>query len=137
MPSRLASTPDTVDAAKPAVVAPAPPQRPKAPASSGRSEVSLMKELRHLGMTNPELSLTLAREGNVRFPGSPDAAERAWFMVRSLDSLKRHEEARTEALRMVERYPKADWTGDVQRHVLVNPPTHSAERGHGKKYELE
>lgn len=80
-----------------------------------------MAKLRDLGSTDLELSLRLAREGNERFPNSPDALERMWFVCKSLTGLGRSEEARAEALRMVQKYPGSSLTNDVQRHVLFAP----------------
>jgi len=80
-----------------------------------------MAKLRDLGTTDLELSLKLAREGNDRYPDSPDAVERTWFVCKSLTGLGRSEEARAEALRMVEKYPGTSFTNDVQRHVLFAP----------------
>ena len=86
-----------------------------------KDEASLMAKIRELESSDPELSLKLAREDNERYPNSPDAAERAWFICRSLTGLGRFEEARAEALNMVQKYPGTSWTSDVQRHVLSNP----------------
>jgi hypothetical protein len=84
-------------------------------------ERALMAELHALGTTAPERSLQIARAGNALFPSSPHAAERAWFVVRSLDSLGRFHEARDEARTMVERYRGSSWAADVERHTLVYP----------------
>jgi hypothetical protein len=86
-----------------------------------RDERVLMAKLRALGATAPERALQLAREGNALFPNSPDAAERAWFVVKSLDSLGRFREGRDEARTMVERYRGSSWAADVERHTLVYP----------------
>ena len=86
-----------------------------------KDEASLMAKLRDLGSSDLELSLKLAREGNDRYPNSPDAVERTWFVCKSLTGLGRAEEARSEALNMVQKYPGTSWTNDVQRHVLSNP----------------
>ena len=80
-----------------------------------------MAKIRELGSSDLELSLKLAREGNQRYPNSPDAVERAWFICKSLTGLGRVEEARSEARQMVQKYPGTSWTSDVQRHVLSNP----------------
>jgi TolA-binding protein len=80
-----------------------------------------MAKLRDLGTSDLELSLKLAREGNARYPDSSDAVERTWFVCKSLTGLGRSEEARAEALRMVEKYPGTSFTNDVQRHVLFAP----------------
>jgi hypothetical protein len=112
--------------------------KPALPAKLCRplDEASLMARIHELGSSDPELSLLLAREGNERCPDSPDAVKRMWVIVKALSELGRSEEARREALIMVQKYPNNDLTGDVQRHVLSNPPTHPSERGYGKKYEL-
>ena len=84
-------------------------------------EALLMTKLRDLASLDLELSLKLAREGNDLYPDSPDAVERAWFICKSLTGLGRSEEARAEALKMVEKYPGTSFTNDVQRHVLFAP----------------
>lgn len=106
-------------------------------AASQPSESTLMAELRDLGATQPAVTLELARAANQRFNRSPDAPERAWYIVRALDNLNRRDEARAEALQMQRDYPGSTWSEDIYRHVLVNPGTHPAERGYGKTYELE
>jgi hypothetical protein len=98
--------------------------------SVARTEPSLMRELRELGETDPALSLRLAREGNDRFPGSADAAERGWIVVKSLVNMSRFDEARAEALTMVENYRGTWWAGDVERHLLINP-LYPDEKGGG------
>jgi hypothetical protein len=65
--------------------------------------------------------IALARAKNQQLPDSPEAAERAWMIVKSLDGLARHHEARAAALDIVSRYPDTPWARDVQRHVLVYP----------------
>jgi len=86
-----------------------------------KDEASLMAKIRELGSSDLELSLKLAREGNDRYPNSADAVERTWFICKSLTGLGQVEEAHSEALKMIEKYPGASWTSDVQRHVLSNP----------------
>jgi outer membrane protein assembly factor BamD (BamD/ComL family) len=100
--------------------------RPEQPSKSQgktiyKDETSLMAKLRDLGSTDLELSLKLAREGNERYPSSPEAVERTWFVCKSLTGLGRSEEARAEALKMVEKYPGTSFTNDVQRHVIFAP----------------
>jgi hypothetical protein len=85
------------------------------------SESELMFELRRLGEENSELAIALARDGNQRFPSSPDAPERARRIAKSLVNLGRFHEARDEAKRMLELYPGSPWTLEVERHLLVNP----------------
>jgi len=85
-------------------------------------EASLMSTLRALGDSDPERSLQLARAAEQRFPGSQDAAERSWYVCKSLVNLKRFSDAREEAKRMANEHPDTSWTADVARHLLVNPP---------------
>ena len=96
-----------------------------------------MTRLRDLRGSDPTLTLKLAREGNQRFPNSPDVAERSWVIVKSLSDLGRHEEARVEGRILVDRYRDTRWGEDVYRHLFVNPPTHPFERGYGKELEGE
>jgi hypothetical protein len=86
-----------------------------------KAERVLMVKLRQLGLSDPIVSLELARAGQQRFADSPDAAERTWFEARALVELQRLDEARVVAKQMVERYPGTDWTRDVQRHLLSHP----------------
>jgi hypothetical protein len=99
------------------------PEQPGKPQGKSliKDEASLMAKLRELGTSDLELSLKLAQEGNVRYPDSPDAVERAWFVCKSLTGLGRFEEAQSEARKMVEKYPNTSFASDVQRHVLSNP----------------
>lgn len=92
-------------------------------------ETEIMTELRALAQSAPERSLELAREGDARFPGSEDAPERAWFKIRALVNLARFEEARAEAVVMVDTYRDTPWAGDVERHLLTHPLNHPTERG--------
>jgi hypothetical protein len=100
-------------------------------------ESSLMKRLHELAESDPPASLQLALEGNARFPASAGAPERGWIICRSLVNMQRFPEAVAEARIVVAQYPDTPWAVDVQRHLLVNPMTDPAERGYGKKYELE
>jgi hypothetical protein len=65
------------------------------------NEAALMVRLRQLEETDPPLSLRLAREGNARFPNSPDAPERAFIVVKSLVDMARFKEAQGEARKML------------------------------------
>jgi hypothetical protein len=100
-------------------------------------EPALMDTLRELRGSNPRLTLQLAREGNQRFKDSADAAERAWFIVKSLSDLGQHDEARLEGRVLVEKFRGTRWAEDVYRHLFVNPPTHPFERGYGKVLESD
>jgi outer membrane protein assembly factor BamD (BamD/ComL family) len=85
------------------------------------NEASVMATLRGLQGTNPPLTLRLARETNARYPGSPDAPERAWMIVKALVNMEQFTEAREEARIMVDSYPNSSFTRDVRRHLLSNP----------------
>jgi hypothetical protein len=123
----LASVETAVAAARPA-----PPKLEGRRLASGRAradEIEIMTELRALAQSAPERSLELAREGDARFPGSEEAPERAWFKIRALVNLARFEEARDEAVVMVDTYRDTPWAGDVERHLLTHPLNHPTERG--------
>jgi hypothetical protein len=85
------------------------------------NEAALMVRLHQLEETDPPLSLRLAREGNARFPNSPDAPERAFIVVKSLVDMARFKEAQQEARKMLKAYPNDPRTLDVERHLLSNP----------------
>jgi hypothetical protein len=85
------------------------------------NEAALMVRLHQMGETDPPVSLRLAREGNARFPHTPDAAERAFIVVKSLVDMARFKEAQDEARKMLKDYPNDPHTLDVERHLLSNP----------------
>lgn len=151
-PAEVAAAPEPADqtpsspgtAAEPPTAAPGPPPRPpgaapvvRRPLSEGPTEASLMAELRELGASDPSRALALAREGNRRFPASPDAAERSWTICKSLAALGRFSEAQQEARRTVEQYPGTSWASDVRRHLLTQPLEDPGQRGYGKASELD
>ena len=103
----------------PAVAAPATPQ-PPTPAAGG-DDVVAMETLRELLNSEPRRAIELARQANKRAPDSPDAAERAWIVVKGLASLKRFHEARDEAAALAGKYPDSSWAMDAKRHMLVQP----------------
>lgn len=96
-----------------------------------------MDTLRELRGSDPSLSLQLARQGNQRFKDGAGAAERAWFIVKALSDLGRHDEARLEGRALVDKHRETRWAEDVYRHLFVNPATHPSERGYGKKLESD
>lgn len=101
------------------------------PSANPRDEVVLMGKLRDLGpISNPELSLKLAREGDEKFSGSPDAAERGWFIVRALMEMRRTDDAIAESRIMVDKYRGTSFAIDVERHMLTHPRTHPSEVGY-------
>ena len=97
------------------------PSAPRAAERLPLDEPTLMTNLRAFGHTDHERAIRLAREGNIRFPTSRDAAERGWYVVKSLNGLGRFHEARDEARTMVARFRGTPWADDVERHTLVYP----------------
>lgn len=140
-PLRTADDPQTESPARPAVVAPpaapgpiavptkesgvnapaiAPPAAQPGTAAASDDLVA-METLRELLNSEPRRAIELARQANKRAPDSPDAAERAWIVVKGLASLKRFHEARDEAAALAGRYPDSSWAMDAKRHMLVQP----------------
>ena len=106
----------------PTLVAP----RVQAPAvpDAGRlaDEASLLTKLHDLGISDPPLSLKLAKEAVDRFPDSPSAPEFEWNVVKALFNMQRFEDAKAEARIMLWKYPNSDFTVDVDRHLLHTQP---------------
>jgi hypothetical protein len=78
-------------------------------------EPELMRLLRSARGNDPALAVELAREGNRRFPTSPDAPERASILIHALSEEGRTSEARGEAEDMVNRYPDSTWVQEIER----------------------
>jgi len=92
--------------------------RPAAPAPAASAtfdEPELMRELRSARGNDPALAVELAREGNRRFPTSPDAPERASILIHALSEQGLKSEARGEAEDMVNRYPDSRWVQEIER----------------------
>jgi hypothetical protein len=91
-------------------------------------EARLMARLREAAAGDPELAVTLAREGNRRFPNSAAAPERTSILIHALAALGRGMEARGEAENMVNGYPDSPWVREIElftgahrhRNVRVN-----------------
>jgi hypothetical protein len=99
----------------------APPATARLPAAAAGDELVAMETLRELLNSEPRRAIELARQANKRAPDSPDAAERAWIVVKALASLKRFHEARDEAAALAGKYPDSSWAMDAKRHMLVQP----------------
>ena len=107
---------DAADRSPPAGSAPARPAVAATPAQVAQlDEARLMARLRAASGTDPALAVQLAREGNRRFPGSPDAPERTSILIHALASLDRSMEARGEAEEMVNHYPDSEWVRETER----------------------
>lgn len=94
-----------------AASAPTPTPSPVAPMYEG----ALMAELRAFKDSDPEFAIERAREGNQRFPGSPDAAERSSILIHALANAGKASEARGEAEDMVNKYPDSEWVREIER----------------------
>ncbi|HVT10595.1 MAG TPA: hypothetical protein VHO67_24210 [Polyangia bacterium] len=100
--------------------APTPPSPPKPPALSEHDlaqldEARLMTRLRTVAQSDPALAITLAREGNRRFPHGADVAERTSILIHALSATGQPMEARGEAERMVNDLPDSAWVREVER----------------------
>src|SRR3954462_8914457 len=104
----------------------APPARrrqvsPSASDGDGRAavesleEAQLMARLRHLAEHDSARAVALAREGNRRFPDSPDAPERTSILIHALAEEGEAMKARGEAEKMVNHYPDSEWVREIER----------------------
>jgi len=78
-------------------------------------EARLMARLRAVSGSDLSLAVKLAREGNRRFPDSPDAPERTSILIHALAGLDQPMEARGEAEGMVNHYPDSEWVREIER----------------------
>jgi hypothetical protein len=85
-----------------------------APVEAPLDEPALMTHLRSIKNAYPAAAVALAREGNLRFPDSPDAAERSSILIHALAVQGLASEARGEAEDMVNRYPDSSWVREVE-----------------------
>jgi hypothetical protein len=107
-------------AAAPPPPAPAPPAPPKRSGLSEHDvaqldEARLMVRVRAAAESDPQLAVTLAREGNRRFPHGADVAERTSILIHALSANGQSMEARGEAERMVNDLPDSAWVREVER----------------------
>jgi hypothetical protein len=103
--------------------APLPPPAAKKPAKRKlMTETELLDKLRRAQDTDDYmLSYELAREGQRRFPDSPNAPEIAAMVVKSLARQGKISEARAEAEEMVNKYAGTHWAREVERHTGAHP----------------
>jgi hypothetical protein len=140
--SRPGAPEATTSEAPPAAPQPAPappaapqaaPNPPRRPTLTGRDlaaleEGRLMARLRAVAPGDPALAVTLAREGNRRFPDSTDAPERTSILIHALAATGQSGPARGEAEAMVNHYPDSPWVREIEtftgahrhRNVRVN-----------------
>jgi hypothetical protein len=78
-------------------------------------EAQLMARLRQLAEHDSARAVALAREGNRRFPDSPDAPERTSILIHALAEEGEAMKARGEAEEMVNHYPDSDWVREIER----------------------
>jgi hypothetical protein len=83
-------------------------------AVGGMSDAMSMARVRELAKTDPAQALELARAGNLRYPQSPFAGERASIAVKALLSQGETAKARAEAERAVNRYPDGPWVKELE-----------------------
>ena len=140
MSSRVRSLPMTAPA-EVAVAAPPPITSVAAPSKSssgtGFDEEELMRLLRSARDKDPTLAIQLAREGNRRFPGSPDAPERASVLIHALAEQGHSSEARGEAEDMVNRYPDSAWVREVERFTGAHRHRNSRLGPDGELYSVD
>jgi hypothetical protein len=110
--------PQTVVATRAGPVA---PDAASAPNDNAPDEAALMDRLRKIEDGDPTLALQLAREGDARFPGGADAAERAMIVVKSLARQGDLSEARGKAESMVNVYAGTRWALEVEQHMGAHP----------------
>jgi len=91
-------------------------------------EQSLMQQLRDALTNNPRLAETLAREGQQRFPDSPNADERDMLLVAALFNQRRIDSARREAFVYFQRHPDGQFTKDLSALTGVRPRPQRAGR---------
>jgi hypothetical protein len=110
-----------LDSSVPPAAHPSPKKHvPLKPKPLTQSE--LLQKLRKAQDTDDYmLSYELAREGQRRFPDSPDAPEIAAMVVKSLARMGKISEARAEAETMVNKYAGTHWAREVERHTGAHP----------------
>jgi hypothetical protein len=107
---------------------PDPPAERRPASAADPDEARLMGRLRSIKDQDPAAAVALAREGNRRFPDSPDAPERTSILVHALAADEKRSEARGEAEQMVNHFPDSPWVREVEvfsgahrhRNLLVN-----------------
>jgi outer membrane protein assembly factor BamD (BamD/ComL family) len=88
---------------------------PRPTTATPLNESTLMLRLRSAEDGDPDLAIELAREGNRRFPDSPDSPERSSILIHALAGQGDASEARAEAEDMVNRYPDSSWVREIER----------------------
>lgn len=130
-PSERAATapPPASEPVAPAPPAPPPPRRaPAERQSAALDEARLMARLRAIATSDPAQAISLAREGNRRWPHSADAPERTSILIHALAAAGHSAEARGEAEQMVNQAPDSPWVREIEqftgahrhRNVRVN-----------------
>jgi len=108
-----------------AVTDPRQRRSPRPDAAAVLSEDALLARIDELGPSNLPLTVQLAREALARYPDSPRAPEFAMNLTKALVHLGRIDEAREAAREMLRKYPTSPFTGEVEHHLLTNPPNPS------------
>ncbi|HEX7599366.1 MAG TPA: hypothetical protein VF518_14210 [Polyangia bacterium] len=76
-------------------------------------EPALMEKIRQSVETDPATAVTLADDGERRFPNSQLREEREALAIRALINLQRIGAARGRAYPFLERYPNGPYSGEV------------------------
>jgi len=123
VPEPAPPRPLALDSAVPPTPSPQPvPKKTVAAKPKVLTESELLEKLRKAQDTDEYvLSYDLAREGQRRFPDSPDAPEIAAMVVKSLARQGKVSEARAEAETMVNKYAGTHWAREVERHTGAHP----------------
>jgi hypothetical protein len=74
-----------------------------------------MAKLRSLKEADPARAVEMAREGNLRYPVSPDTSERRSILIHALAAIGRSSEARGEAEEMVNQEPDSPWVREIEQ----------------------
>ena len=133
--ARLSSEVRSPPIAAPPITPLAAPSKPNS--GTGFDEPGLMSLLRSARDNDPALAIELAREGNRRFPGSPDAPERASVLIHALAEQGHPSEARGEAEDMVNRYPDSAWVREVERFTGAHRHRNSRLGPDGELYSVD
>ena len=82
------------------------------------TEASLMQTLRTT--KDQGKRLTLAHDGNTRFPDGTGASERTAIIVEALFALDRAPEGRTEASTFLEAHPDDPWAKHIRSYTGIH-----------------
>jgi hypothetical protein len=124
LPPRVAPAPAPSVAETPEPIASATPSTASAPAPSTSSslldDTALLQRARSLATSEPSRALSLTREHEARFPGSPLAEERQALRIEALLRLGKAGDAARELDAFEQRYPRSPYRRRLRS--LLTPP---------------